>query len=81
MDYIMPTAAELPAIESLQFEYPDPHTPLGIKGAGNSGIVCTHAAAASAVSNALRSYGAQVTSMPLRANSVRALIRQAETVR
>ena len=81
MDYIMPTAAELPAIESLQFEYPDPHTPLGIKGAGNSGIVCTHAAAASAVSNALRSYGAQVTSMPLRANSVRALIREAETVR
>lgn len=78
MDYILPTAAEMPVIESLIVEYPEPSTPLGIKGGGNSGIVCTHAAIANAVSDALRRYGTQVTSMPLRANSVRALIRSAE---
>jgi carbon-monoxide dehydrogenase large subunit len=80
MDYMLPTAAEMPTIESLLFEYPDPITPLGIKGAGNSGIICTHAAVANAVSNALRSDGVQVKAMPLRANSVRALIRTAESV-
>jgi carbon-monoxide dehydrogenase large subunit len=76
MDYVMPTASELPPIESLLFEYPEPETPLGIKGGGNSGIVCTHAAVANAVSDALRPYGAEV--MPMRANAVRALIRSGE---
>jgi aerobic carbon-monoxide dehydrogenase large subunit len=81
MDYMLPTMAEIPEIESLILEYPEPTTPLGVKGGGNSGIICTHAAMANAVSDALRRYGAQVTSMPLRADAVRALIRAAETVR
>ncbi len=78
MDYIMATAAEMPPIDSLLLEYPDSATPMGIKGAGNSGIVCTHGALANAVSDALRRYGVQVTSMPLRADAVRALIRAGE---
>jgi aerobic carbon-monoxide dehydrogenase large subunit len=77
MDYIMATAAEMPQIDSLLFEYPETATPLGIKGGGNSGIVCTHAAVANAVCDALREYRVQLTSMPLRADSVRALIRSA----
>jgi carbon-monoxide dehydrogenase large subunit len=81
MDYMLPTIAEIPEIESLILEYPEPTTPLGVKGGGNSGIICTHAAIANAVSDALRSYGVQVTSMPLRADAVRALIRAAEMVR
>lgn len=81
MDYMLPTMAELPEIESLIVEYPEPTTPLGIKGAGNAGIICTHAAIANAVSDALRGYGAQVTTMPLRADAVRALIRARERAR
>lgn len=77
-DYIMATAAEIPPIDSLLLEYPDQATPLGIKGGGNSGIVCTHAAVANAVCDALRDQGVQVTSMPLRADLVRALIRRAQ---
>jgi carbon-monoxide dehydrogenase large subunit len=78
MDYLLPTITELPEIESLIVPYPEPTTPLGIKGGGNSGIICTHAAVANAVSDALRHYGVEVTSMPLRADRVRALIRAAE---
>ena len=78
MDYVMPTAAELPPIESLVFEYAEPANPLGIKGAGNSGIICTHAALANAVADALGSHAPSLTALPLRANSVRALIRATE---
>jgi carbon-monoxide dehydrogenase large subunit len=81
MDYILPTIAEMPEIESLIMEYPEPTTPLGVKGGGNSGIICTHAAVANAVSDALRAYGVQVTSMPLRADAVRALIRASRAAR
>ena len=75
MDYILPTMAEMPEIESLMFEHPEPANPLGIKGAGNSGIICTHAAIANAVANALGPDAPPLVSLPLRAHAVRALIR------
>ncbi len=78
MDYIMPTAAEMPEIESLVFEFPEPLNPLGIKGGGNSGIICTHAALANAVADALGSAALPLTALPLRADCVRALIRPGE---
>jgi carbon-monoxide dehydrogenase large subunit len=78
MDYVMPTVAELPPIESLVFEFAEPANPLGLKGAGNSGIICTHAALASAVADALGPDAPALTALPLRANSVRALIRALE---
>lgn len=77
MDYVLPTVAEMPRIESLVFEYPDPDTPLGIKGGGNSGIICTHAVVANAVADALGDAGECLTQLPLRANAVRALLRDA----
>jgi carbon-monoxide dehydrogenase large subunit len=78
MDYILPTLAELPEIDSLLFEYPEPANPLGVKGAGNTGIICTHAAVANAVADALGPDAAPVVSLPLRASAVRALIRAGE---
>jgi len=81
MDYVLPTMAELPEIESLLFEYPEPANPLGVKGAGNHGIICTHAAVANAVADALGPDVPPVVSLPLRASAVRALIRDAETAR
>jgi CO/xanthine dehydrogenase Mo-binding subunit len=78
MDYVLPTLAELPEIDSLLFEYPEPANPLGVKGAGNAGIICTHAALANAVADALGPEVPAVLSLPLRSNSVRALIRAGE---
>jgi len=80
MDYVMPTVAETPEIDSLLFEFPEPLTPLGIKGGGNSGIICTHAALANAVADALGPRALPLTALPLRADCVRALIRRGEAV-
>ncbi len=78
MDYVLPTLAELPEVDSLIFEYPEPANPLGVKGAGNAGIICTHAAVANAVADALGADAPAVVSLPLRASAVRALIRAGE---
>jgi carbon-monoxide dehydrogenase large subunit len=78
MDYVLPTLAELPEIDSLLFEYPEPTNPLGVKGAGNAGIICTHAAVANAVADALGPDAPPLVSLPLRANSVWTLIRAGE---
>jgi carbon-monoxide dehydrogenase large subunit len=74
-DYRMPTVAELPEIEAVIVEHPPPGDPLGVKGAGESGMVGTPAAVANAVADALGPAGAQLTGLPLTPARVRSLIR------
>ena len=65
MDYLMPTAAEQPAVEVLLSEdAPSPLNPLGLKGAGEGGTNAVGAAVAAAVDDALGRPGA-VRSLPL----------------
>ncbi len=64
MDYLTPTAMEVPNIDLLLTEdAPSPLNPLGVKGAGEGGIVAVGGAIANAVSDAL---GAEVTRLPLK---------------
>jgi carbon-monoxide dehydrogenase large subunit len=75
MDYLLPTSKEVPAFELAVLDLaPSPINPLGVKGAGEIGIVATGAALSNAVSNAL---GAQVTALPLSPERVRELIKSA----
>ncbi len=75
MDYALPTSHEAPEIEDIVLEEtPSPLNPLGVKGAGEGGIVATGAALANAVSQALSSFGVQVTDLPLSPSRIRALI-------
>ncbi len=53
MDYLVPTAMELPPIETVHLEYPSPRNPLGIKGIGEGGAISPPAAIANAVEDAL----------------------------
>src|SRR5262249_57564131 len=54
MDYLIPTAMEVPRVQFLSTEdFPTPLNPLGVKGAGEGGITAAGAALANAVSNAL----------------------------
>jgi len=63
MDYLLPTSMEVPAFEIAILDLaPSPRNPLGVKGAGEIGIVATGAALSNAVSNAL---GVQVRELPL----------------
>ena len=58
MDYLLPTALDVPPIRTAHFETPSPLNPLGIKGAGESGINGVGAAIASAIDDAIGIPGA-----------------------
>ena len=63
MDYLLPTASEMPDVEIFVTEdAPSPLNPLGVKGAGEGGTAAVGAALANAVSDAL---GIEVTRLPL----------------
>lgn len=74
MDYLVPTSAEIPAIEIEHVVTPAPGTPNGVKGTGESGTIGPAAAIANAVADAL---GVDVDATPLGPATVRGLIRAA----
>jgi len=64
-DYLMPTVRETPKVDViLREDYTSPLNPLGIKGAGESGITGVGAAIASAIDDAIGMPGA-VTQLPV----------------
>jgi carbon-monoxide dehydrogenase large subunit len=75
MDYLIPTAGEIPDVAVEHFESPSPNTPLGLKGAGEGGTIGPPAALANAVANALAEFGAEIETLPLSPSAVRELIR------
>jgi carbon-monoxide dehydrogenase large subunit len=78
MDYLVPTAMELPPIETVHLEYPSPRNPLGIKGIGEGGAISPPAALANAVEDALAPFGVRVTRAPLGPSAVLDLIAAAQ---
>jgi CO/xanthine dehydrogenase Mo-binding subunit len=79
MDYLLPTSAEMPAVEvHLSEDDRSPVNPLGVKGAGEDGTVGAGAAVANAVEDALAHLGVTVTGMPLTPSRVLELIQQAK---
>ncbi len=77
MDYLIPTAMELPVIETVHLEYPSPRNPLGVKGIGEGGAISPPAAIANAVEDALRPFDVRVTRAPLGPSVVLRLIEDA----
>jgi carbon-monoxide dehydrogenase large subunit len=78
LDYLVPTAAEVPPIAVEHFESPAPDMPLGAKGAGEAGIVGPAAAIAQAVEDALSDLGVpEVDATPLTPALLRSLVRRA----
>ena len=82
MDYLMPTATEIPTVLTAHIETPSPHNPLGVKGVGEAGTIPTAALIISAVEDALKPLGVRLSSMPLAGpDALYAAIRQAKTSR
>jgi aerobic carbon-monoxide dehydrogenase large subunit len=76
IDYLEPTAAEVPRVGTLICEdAPSPDNPLGVKGAGEGGVVGCGAAIASAVEDALGMPG-EISSLPITPDRVRTLARR-----
>jgi carbon-monoxide dehydrogenase large subunit/6-hydroxypseudooxynicotine dehydrogenase subunit gamma len=73
MDYLLPTAAEVPPVTvCIREDAPSPGNPLATKGAGEGGTTGAGAAIAAAVDAALGSPGA-IRELPVRPETVRAL--------
>jgi carbon-monoxide dehydrogenase large subunit len=77
MDFLIPTAAEVPDIEVDHLETPSPLNPLGIKGAGEAGVIPVVALMAQALEDALAPWNVRIIEMPLNPGQIRALIRNA----
>jgi carbon-monoxide dehydrogenase large subunit len=81
IDYLVPTAQEIPHVVIDHMETPSPLNPLGVKGVGEGGAVPPPAAIANAVEDALSPFGVVVQRTPLSPAYVRSLLDEAETSR
>jgi carbon-monoxide dehydrogenase large subunit len=64
-DYLLPTATEIPMLETLYRETPSPLNPLGVKGVGEAGTIPAAAALISAVEDALTPFDVRIGHVPL----------------
>jgi aerobic carbon-monoxide dehydrogenase large subunit len=65
MDYLLPTAAEVPIIEYGHIETPAPTNPGGYKGMGEGGAIGSPPAVINAVADAIAHLGVRVNQQPL----------------
>jgi aerobic carbon-monoxide dehydrogenase large subunit len=65
MDYLVPTACEVPPIDVRHLESPSPNVPGGFKGMGEGGAVNAPAAVVGAVNDALRPFGVVANHTPI----------------
>jgi carbon-monoxide dehydrogenase large subunit len=70
MDYALPTASDIPAMQVIHQESPSPLNPLGVKGVGEGGAVAPPAAVANAVCDALAPFGVELNATPLRRDRI-----------
>ncbi len=80
MDYLIPSATEVPDIRVLHMQTPSPYTEFGIKGLGEGGAVGPPAAIVSAVNDALRPLEAEVHDLPLTPQRVLAAIERSKRI-
>ncbi len=77
-DYLIPTIGDVPPIETILIEIPDPEGPFGAKGLGEHVLIPT----APAILNAIRhATGVLVTKIPATPSRIRAAIRDKEARR
>jgi carbon-monoxide dehydrogenase large subunit len=65
-DYLVPGAAEMPKVKIIHQQTLSPFTLFGMKGLGEGGCIAPPAAIANAVSDALRRFGVDVRSVPIK---------------
>ncbi|MDT8429250.1 MAG: xanthine dehydrogenase family protein molybdopterin-binding subunit [Pseudomonadales bacterium] len=75
LDYRMPVASDLPAIDTVLVEVPNPAHPFGVRGVGEVPIIAPLAAVANAVA---RATGVRLTDLPLSPPRILAAIEAAK---
>ena len=78
VNYLVPSAAELPNFELERTESPSPTNPMGVKGVGETGTIASPAAVMNAVVDALSPYGITDIEMPAKPERVWRAIAEAK---
>ena len=78
LDYRMPTTVDLPMIEAVIVEVPNPGHPFGVKGVGEANIAPPLAAIANAIYNAV---GVRMNRLPMNPGAVVRALKQKESGR
>lgn len=79
MDFLLPTALDVPRIEIGHEETPSPLNPLGIKGAGEAGAIPTAAVFVQAIEDALTDRNVEILQVPLSPGRVYQLLAHKTT--
>jgi 2-furoyl-CoA dehydrogenase large subunit len=66
MDYLLPSAHEVPPVEIIYHCTPSPNTVLGQKGSGESGYLGAPAGVANAINDALKPLGISINTLPIK---------------
>ncbi|MBE3575332.1 MAG: xanthine dehydrogenase family protein [Firmicutes bacterium] len=78
MDYLIPTAMEVPEFEIGHVETPSPFTEYGIKGGGEGGRMLTPAVMSAAIDDALAQFGVRVTALPVTPAHITRMVREGQ---
>jgi CO/xanthine dehydrogenase Mo-binding subunit len=78
MDYLIPSATDVPPIETAHRTTPSPYNPVGLRGVGEAGCIPTGALFAQAVEDALAGSGVEITEIPLSPNRLFEIIEAAK---
>ena len=81
MNYVMPRCEDIPEVRMVHHDSPNPHTYMGLKGAGEAGVGGSAAAVVNAVNDALAPLGVAINSLPVSAPAVWAAIEQARAAK
>ena len=77
-DYVIPSAGEVPSIETVHLDTASPTTLGGFRGMGEGGTIGAPAAIANALSDALAPLGAEVFELPMTPDRIFRLIETAK---
>ena len=78
MDYLVPTAMEIPRMEIDHIVTPSPLNPLGTKGAGEAGAIPVGPLFAQAIEDALEETGIEILEIPLSPSRVWTLVQESQ---
>ena len=81
MDYMLPTACEIPDMHLIHQHSPSPLNPLGVKGVGEGGPIAPPAVIANAVSDALRPFAVEFNRTPIKPQVIQQAVRSASQSR
>jgi 2-furoyl-CoA dehydrogenase large subunit len=78
MDYLLPSAHEVPEVEIVHHCTPSPHTVFGQKGSGESGYLGAPAAISAAVNDCVAALGISFNKLPIRISAIGDAIAEAQ---